>query len=118
MITNQHEKIISDLIKITSEDKLSWMASNILNEFYTMVGDYKISIFKLTDDGAFQTIFPDTVCAEMSFVDQDGETFDHISVTKINSSDYQKLSQLHDVAKRSATGANKKLNDIISILQK
>ncbi|MDE6649574.1 MAG: hypothetical protein K2K45_06570 [Muribaculaceae bacterium] len=118
MITNKHEQIISDLLQATSEGKIEWQASQVENEFYTMVGDYRISIYKLLDDGAFQVVFPDTVCAEMSFIDSNGDTFDHISTTTTKSADYQRLSQLHDAARRSSTGADKKLNDIISILQK
>lgn len=118
MITNQHDQIISNLLQATSEGKLNWEESKVKNEFFTVVGDYSISIFKLLDDGAFQMIFPDTVCAKMSFIDAKGETFDNITVISTKGADYQRLSQLHEAAKRSATGADKKLNEILSILKK
>lgn len=118
MINNQHEQIISDLIRLTLEGKLNWDDTGLLNEFSTKIGDYRISIYKLIDDGAFQVILPDTVCAEMTFIDKGGDTFDQITVKALKGEDFQKLSKLHDIAKRSATGADRKLDDIISILKK
>lgn len=118
MINSQHEEIISDLKRLTFDGDLKWYETGILNEYSVKVGEYKISIFKLIDDGAFQVILPDTICAEMTFADENGDTFDQISVKSIKGEEYLKLSQLHEIAKRSATGADRKLDNIISILKK
>lgn len=118
MITNQHDEIISYLLHSTSEGNLRWEDSEVQNEYFTKVGDYRISIFKLLEDGAFQMVLPDTVCAEMAFIDNNGERFDNVTVNTTKGADYQRLSQLHEAARRSATGADKKLNEILSILKK
>lgn len=118
MITKQHEKIINDLIRITADGNLEWFITGTLNQFYTKVGEYRINIYKIVEDGAYQLSFSDTICAEMSFIDKSGLTFDHITIKSATDPEYQMISELHDLARRSATRADKKLEDIISILQK
>lgn len=112
----KHRQIIEALIRSTEDGKTVWNATARDNKYQTHVKDYIISIYAIKDEGAYSILLPGTVCAQMDFIDHNGDVFDKIIEFSNKSDDFRKLSQLHEKAHGSATGADQKLTDILSAL--
>ena len=116
MIKPKYKQIIEGLKKATESGKIKWNMTALERKYETSIKNYKISIYQIKDDGAFIMLLPGTVCAEMNFMEVDGEIFDKIVIYDTKSEDYRMLAGLFDVVRRSVTGSDKKLDEILSFL--
>lgn len=116
MMNDKHRKIIEGLKRATQSGKIKWEETGLDRKFETSLGEYAINVYLIENNGAFQIMMPGTITAEMSFVDSQGEEFDSVKSYSTKDEAYISISQLYDLARRSASGTDEKLDDIISLM--
>lgn len=113
---SKYKKIIVYLKDKTGTPQLSWKEDVKAKRIVAEVGDFKVGISKLDNEYDYFAQLPGTITAELTFMDKDDVVFDKVTLYSTSSNDYKDLSQLYDIAYKSATGADKKIDSIIDIL--
>jgi hypothetical protein len=107
------DQLVTRLTELTERGKISWEDTADEGTFLTSVGKFVVTLGEVPDylrdeEGPF-------VRYRFKILDETGKTIDEASGTP--GEDWNRLSHLHELARRSALHVDEALSDILSSLE-
>lgn len=115
MITQKYKELLNSLQTATELGRVKWQPTSLETKFELKLGDFRITVYLMKYD-PLDMIFPDTILAEINFIDETGSIFDSIKTIDDKSEEYQVINHLHEAARRTALNIDNKIDKLQSML--
>lgn len=114
MITKEYRELINKIIERTNEDKIKWEPTSDSQKFLCKISSKTVvvrSYVYLNPE-----IGQDLSCVSFEILDIMGELIDGVYVDETES-DYVKMSDLYDMARRNALRIDQTIRDLLDALE-
>lgn len=115
MIAQKYKQLLESLQKTTEIGVVEWRQTSLETKFELRLGQYRISVYR-ADPDSLEIMFPDSILAEINFIDENGTVFDTIKAQDKKSDEYQTIDHLFQTVRRKVLDIDNKLDQIQGII--
>lgn len=115
MLSDKYKEVINQIIESTRNKNTCWERSARSDKFIADFGPFSVTIFTKSDNGIEWSDRTNPI-AEMRFLDENSDEFEKIVAFDKSSEEYDYLSSVYEVARRSANDIDSKMDALLNFI--